>query len=604
MRKLGKVLVFMISLFLFAPFILADTAITVRIWLFQGTFMEGQPGLKKAELMSFSTQPELSGLKTLVDGPEREFRAAVIDTLLDIRNLRAMDDLFLFDKTWNGERPTLQDTILGNQVAFRVDLSLKKVAPLQVAMRAVISKTKDGALREEKNRKKALRDAYEATLADNKMERVADEEFLLLIDDPVIIGVPFKDKAYFLVVHVTAKQPESARETFASAKAPSNPNLVVASRPIHTVLPFYPDELISQGFKGDIRLRLTIDEKGRVQNVEVLTHLHPYLDYSAAEAFRLWIFEPILRKGKPIRAAFDYDFTFDPEVYSRDMIRSVEPPATMAQPSQNGLQEILNGAAAYCRKLADAALFYICEETIKEIHHQLRPIREWRDSFLKYREYSNEDTVVSLWSVPVMDPSRSERNEYLCDYQLIRKGSKIDERRMIVRENGRKIADQKKLLEDSRYSVLMPIFAPIQILTQNRQSLFNYRILDEDKVRGQKAVVIEAIPKSGDADGVRSAKIWVDKESFQVYKCEIDGIPIEGYEDVLKDSALLNIKPIFQIKHEFRVEKKGILFPESTTVRVEYPVSRMARPVLKMKIDLSYKKFKFFTVDTGHEIIK
>jgi TonB family protein len=589
---------------LFIPKVLSSESITVRIWLFQSIFMADQPRLNKAEFMSFSLQPELSGLKALVDGPESEFRAAVIDTLMDMRNLRTMDDLFLFNKTWDGERPILQDTILGNQVAFRVDLSLKKVAPLQVAMRAVISKTKDNTLHEENNKKKALRDAYEATLADSKMERIVDEEFFLLIDDPVIIGVPFKDKGYFLVVQVTTKKPESARETLASAKAPSNPNLVAASRPIHTVLPFYPGELISQGIKGDIRLRLTIDEKGSVQNVELLTHLHPYLDYSAVEAFRLWIFEPILRKGKPVRGAFDYDFTFDPGAYSRDIIRSVESPADAVQPSQNGLQGVLNGVAGYCRKLADMALFYICEETIKEIHRQLRPPREWRDSFLKYREYNrdNDYTIVNIWNVPVMDPSRSERNEYICDYQLIRRGAKIDERRIVLKENGRKTAGQNKQLEDSRFSALTPIFASLNFLAQDRQPLFNYQILGEDKVRGKAVVIIEALPRSGDVDGVRSAKVWVDKESFQICKCEIEGIPLNGYEDVLRDAVLLNLKPTFLTTHEYRIEKNRVLFPDQTTVRVEYPISRMQRPVLKLKIDLAYRKYKFFTVETGHEI--
>ena len=133
---------------------------------------------------------------------------------------------------------------------------------------------------------------------------------------------------------------------------------------------------------------------------------------------------------------------------------------------------------------------------------------------------------------------------------------------------------------------------------------FNYKILEEEKVHGKKAFVIEAAPKSGDADGVRSAKVWVNKESFQILKSEIEGIPLEGYEDVLKDSVLLNIEPLFLTTHEYRVEKKGVLFPEFTTVRVEYRGLRHGRPVSKLKTDMAYKKFKFFVVETDHKIIR
>lgn len=73
----------------------------------------------------------------------------------------------------------------------------------------------------------------------------------------------------------------------------------------------------------------------------------------------------------------------------------------------------------------------------------------------------------------------------------------------------------------------------------------------QEKVHGKKAFVIEAVPRSGDADGVRSVKIWIDKESFQILKSEIEGIPLEGYEDVLKDSVLLNIEPLFLTTHEY-----------------------------------------------------
>lgn len=572
--------------------------------------MEGQPTLKKTEFMSISLQPELAALKPLASGPENEFRAAVIDALMDMKGLRAMEDLFFFERTWNEALPAYSDAVVGQQTAYRVDLFRAKLTPPKMALRVVISKTKEGSLRQEKAKLQGLRKAYEATRDEAVMEKIIDQELLLLFDEPLIVNVPCKDGAYSMMILLTPGETGRLPRRAKDKREPREPDLVTAPQPIQSILPSYPDELRKRGVSGEIGLRLTIDEKGNVQKVEVLKGLHPYLDYSAVQAFMRWTFEPVLRKEKPVRAKFDYAFNFDPQRYAEEAAQAEEPAAGMDQASQKELLRILNGSAEYCRKLAEAALFYTCEETIKETHNQLKPPKELSDTYFNVEEWIAENMgpagggITRKFPVQIFDPARTERNVYTSDYQLIRKSGKVEERRIVLKENGRKIADQKKLLEDSRYSVLMPIFAPIQILAQDRQSLFNYRILDEESVHGQKAVVVEAVPKSGDADGVRSGKIWVDKKDFQILKTEIEGIPIEGYEDVLKDSILLNIKPIILIKHEFGVEKKGILFPESTAVRVEYPVSRMVRPVLKMKIDLSYKKFRFFTVETGHEVIK
>jgi TonB family protein len=411
-----------------------------------------------------------------------------------------------------------------------------------------------------------------------------------------------------MVVLLRIGERESKPETSATVKKPAEPDLVAAPPPIHQFIPPYPEELRHRGIFGNVGLQLTIDEKGNVQIVKVSMPLHPYLDYSAVQAFKQWTFEPVLRKGKPVRAVFNYTFNFDPRLYSEEITAREAAPAALDQASQEELRRILGGCAEYCRKLAGSALDFICEETIRETHHQVKEGIDPRDLKFTQTEVIWQNPIGGVsrkWLTQIMDPSRTGRNSYTCDYQFIKKGDRIEERRILIKENGRKVTDQKKLLEEKRYSVLKPIFASLQVLDQDHQSLFKYRILEEEKVHGNKAFVIEAMPKSGDADGVRYANVWVDKESFQILKSEIEGIPLEGYEDVLKDSVLLNIKSLFLTTHEYRVEKKGVLFPERTTVRVEYRgLYRGGRPVSKLKTDMTYKKFKFFVVETDHKIIR
>jgi len=155
--------------------------------------------------------------------------------------------------------------------------------------------------------------------------------------------------------------------------------------------------------------------------------------------------------------------------------------------------------------------------------------------------------------------------------------------------------------------MLMPLFAAVRLLALDRQLLFNYRILKEEKVQGKEAYVIEAVPKFKDVGEVEYSIIWVDKKSFQILKSEIEGVPIEGYEKILEETTKLNLKPEFKITHLYQAEKKGVLFPSHSKVRVAYPPLRpMMRELhkLRLKIDMTYDKFKFFTVETEHKVIK
>jgi hypothetical protein len=54
-------------------------------------------------------------------------------------------------------------------------------------------------------------------------------------------------------------------------------------------------------------------------------------------------------------------------------------------------------------------------------------------------------------------PHRTKINRYVWDYQMVKKGNRIEERRVIIRENGRSATDGKKMLEEKRFHVLRPL---------------------------------------------------------------------------------------------------------------------------------------------------
>jgi TonB family protein len=613
MHKLRGILILFVCAVLLLPCVLTGTQmLTIRIWLFQVTLMEGESEPKQPEIVPLSLTPQLAALKDLAAGPEDQFKAAVIDALLEAKNLRTLNDLFFFKHTMREDLPFMGKSILGKRIAYRIDMSPKTLEDSQMALHVVVLKVKEGIIKGENDDRMMLRHAWEATQDEEKMDRIVDLKLVVHMGVPAVVEVPSPSRPYFMVVKVTPGEPEAKRRTTAVLKPPPAANLVPAPPLIERVLPSYPEELRRRHIQGDVGLRITIDEKGNVQMVEILASLHPYLDYAVSQAFQRWKFEPVLQNGKAIPAIFNYIFLFDPQVYSSETSNVVEIPARMDAAGQKELERVLGGCAEYCQKLGNAALFYICEETIKEATHALVSPDRLAELSLRARDtavqvYEGADGQMSGWVVDkpqIMSIRNVERLSYECDYQLIRRFGDIEERRIVLKDNGRKITDRVDLLTDERYSTLSPIVSMLKLLDKDHQPLFNYRILKEEKVSGKEAYVMEAIPKLGDADGVRSAKAWVDKAGFQILKCEIEGVPLDGYDDVLNDAVLLNVKPFFLRTYEFRVEKSGLMFPDRTKVLIEYPSVRPNSRETKSKIELNYKDFKFFTVESEGEIKK
>jgi hypothetical protein len=204
----------------------------------------------------------------------------------------------------------------------------------------------------------------------------------------------------------------------------------------------------------------------------------------------------------------------------------------------------------------------------------------------------------------LMDPQLTTRTRFLCDYQIVKDRDLIKERRIILKRDGKK-TPEGIVLEEKRYSVLMPIQKGVRILSAKRQGLFTFRLIGEGKFQGRPSDIVEALPKNGNDEGTESAKIWIDKENYRILKCEIEGVPIEGFEEVLADCAHLGIHPRFVTTCEYGTQYKTVSLPSRTAVRIEYPVSRsLGGLVLKSTIDTKYSKYKYFDVKTEHSLIK
>ncbi len=604
---MGKKNILLIFGLVFLPYLAqASERILINVHLFQGT-IGNRAGLNQVEILAGSSRPELSFLKDKAAGSEGELTAAVIDLLLDLYNMQTIEDIFAHERAWNGMgKPILEDLMFGGQgrESYQIKLSPQKLSSQQVAVRAVILKTEK---------------------SEGGWKPFVDQSLVLEVGDPVIVAVPTEGQTYFMMVLITLGSPsEKWRDELKKARKREPVHLISMPNPIVKVAPSYPEELRRRRIGGEVDLRITIDEKGIVQRAEIVKPAHPYFNYLAVQAVRQWRFEPCVIKGKPVAAAFPLKLNFNPQLFWEEMAWS-ETGAQLDPASREELGKILEGCGDYCEKLRAGVLDFICQEAIKETHYNLLKNIKWMLMWIGRQPGQVEPDRLDRGDVPfgdasredrteieqkvigasqIFDPKKTQRNSFLCDYLIAKKAGGIEERRIILKENGRQMPDRNKILEEKRFTGLSSLFAPLRVIANDRQSQFTYSLLKGESIGGKKAHLVEALPKSENEDCIWSAKIWVDTNSFQVLKCEIEGIPIDGYDDVLNDCAILNIKPIFLITHEYRQEKNGILFPFRSKVRVAYPGIDFRGPIDKIKINFSYDEYKFFTVKAESQVVK
>ena len=78
---------------------------------------------------------------------------------------------------------------------------------------------------------------------------------------------------------------------------------------VKRVDPIYPEEARQKGLQGVVILEAKMDETGRVIDNLVLRSV-PGLDQAAVDALRQWVYEPMVIKGKPVKAVFTVTFKF------------------------------------------------------------------------------------------------------------------------------------------------------------------------------------------------------------------------------------------------------------------------------------------------------
>jgi TonB family protein len=563
-----------------------ETLIQIRAFLIKEA--PGMQGVRGAEFLASGLDPRLASLKQAVNGTESDMRAAALPAILGIREIESAEYLFSLILFWDGRSAEVTDFVLQPPAAFRLLLSpswrfdgsldfrlavyAKEISPWPAA------KSQGEAAAE-----RSLRAAVHPDFYKSRAEKAGEADILLAVEEPGLLFLPFHGQTIVLLL-MPASRPQ----------------------PIRQALPVYPEELIRKGVAGQGRYRISIDEKGRVRSVVMKTSVHPFLDDASMRAIRQWTFEPVIKDFKAVAVSFDWTIHFDPARWSGTAAR---PRAAAVEPYSAELKKILLLGASYCRRLSEAALDFVCQETIRSLDCALyipeKTVAEEIKTTIK-PSGGGEFIMTGTRRAPLWrNHFKTKTYRLTSDYQMIRKDGRTTERRTLLESNIKEVAKEAAPPDEKRYASLKPLFAPLDVLAADRQELYDFRLLRQEKLRGRTVAVIEATARSGATSRFSDAKIWIDPESSQILRYETQGLPVEGYEFVFDEASRIGLSPLGTITADYEEEKNGVLFPSRVALLIEYLVPQWGvGKRVRIDTQIRYDKYKFFTVNTEHVIIK
>ncbi len=563
--------------------------IIIESRLYKGTKLER---LSQAEIIISSlSEPFIVPVRSSDIENEKWTVESMQRALRNLYKLRQVDHLASANMIWDGKKKNLINTILLESSILPIEFYPEIVSDQNANLRIRVTqmfgtgmKLTTESMRLEKERMAwVISGPLEITSPEMNVRELLDTEITLNFNQSVVLGFALNGTSYFLEVRINKKK-EARNFSGVKNKYKEYTKMIKIDldflqppNPVREVRPVYPAKCKEKNIEGAVILQVGIDEEGNVINVELLKGAHKNLDKAAEEALSQWKYQPVKKDGKPVPVTFTVTVDFK----LRKAINN-QKSETLSK-NQEELELILKKSAEYCERLDNVSLYFVCKEEIKEEIHHSRRTRAILVGSGAFREKKI--------------PPPIERNMYIYDYQLIRKGNSLDEQRILIKENGQEKNDLDAQLKTKRFYHKFIVFGPIGLLSRKQQKNYEYKILKNITYKKEKTVILEASPKFPQEYNALYGKIWIRKKDFAIVKIEWNQESLGNFEEIEKIAKGLNAKPRITFISEFGFEKNKIRFPNKYSVEEVY-ILRVGLRLLRSKTTVVYDSYKFFTVDT------
>jgi len=257
----------------------------------------------------------------------------------------------------------------------------------------------------------------------------------------------------------------------------------------------------------------------------------------------------------------------------------------------------------YARRLERAALDFVCREEVSE------GVDMSRDTPKSIVERNLTPAVVSGGRNPYNRPDirfnpdlpdKQKKNTYLYDYQMARQGGDIKENRVLMEVNGKKAKGNLRNRLTFQYSDIF--LASVKLVDEKYRDYYDYRIIGEEISAGEKCWIIDISPRL--TTGIYlGGRIHLRQKDGAILRIDWNPATFGNYQAVLSRAAAYKASPRIVSYTEFGLEKNGLFFP-STDLTEEAYVSEDQKIFLRVRTQVSYKEYKFFTVETETEFKK
>lgn len=254
------------------------------------------------------------------------------------------------------------------------------------------------------------------------------------------------------------------------------------------------------------------------------------------------------------------------------------------------LTAILRKSSEYCRKLERAALDFVCLEEVIERFDRTR------EASKRYMLTDSTGRFRGMEAIPWI-PGKLESRKYLYDYQFVGKNRKIEEKRNLMETNGKKIKIQGSSLLTTKFEYQHILFGPIGLLSEFWQSYHVYKLIGEDTVNREKAVVIEATPGPSLTGAHSYGRIWIKEDDGSVLKIIWDQRSIGNFKIIENRAKELGLEPQLTSISEYGFEKNGVRFPSRDYTEEAY-IKKDGKKYVEAETTVIYKDYKLFVVET------
>jgi hypothetical protein len=265
-------------------------------------------------------------------------------------------------------------------------------------------------------------------------------------------------------------------------------------------------------------------------------------------------------------------------------------PQAPQSPAADKLAVILQKARDYCLRLDKAALDFVCQEQVEEeVNQASRPSVS-----------APAAPMPGYFGGRVVQPARVDnfsKTMLVYDYQFIRKGSEVKERRDLLEKNGDKLSKTDAAPETKHFKFRDILSGASGLLGAGAGLRYEYKLAGEDKIRGEAVANIDCVSSPALSGRQLAGRAVVRVKDGAVLRIDWDPRSFGSYHEVQAVADLYGMKPKVQSFTEYGIEKNGVRFPTYDFTEEAYSGGGKITFV-RSTTQVKYKSYKFFTVET------